>query len=903
MNAQTRYQQVKTLYLRLVEQPESARDALLAAECAADPALRREVEALLAADAEPPPDTPGARRVPPGYTLKRLLGRGGMGEVWLAERDHDGVRQPVALKFLHHEAWSQPAHQARFRSERRILASLDHPHIARLYDGGTLADGTPYLAMEFVDGERLDAWVQRRQPDLRTLIRLLVSIARALQAAHQRLVVHRDLKPANIMIDSYGAPKLLDFGIAKLLDDTSGSFETATGEQLLTPRYAAPEQVRGEAISTATDVYSFGVMAYELLTGALPYADAKATPALIRAILDSEPLRASLALRAETTRIAPAALRGDLDAILLKCLRKDPAARYRGAAELGDDLEAWLRGMPVSARAGSRRYALAKFALRHRYLVGSVAAVLLVVLVSSVVLWQQLQETRRQRDHAAHQRDKAEQVTSFLVELLRNADPTRSRGEDISVRQALERGTSSLETRLAGHDDTRAWLYAQLALIHAELGDPERSLAQAAQALRIADAIHLGGGERRAIDYAHALAMTKSGRGAEVVATLRGIATSATEAGDSLQASDAWLQLATIAQERRDTAQARTAAAASAGILVRALGVANREAALAIPVDAQSEPLLSRLAALSQIECGIEIDAREQQSALSLCTTTAALKHRVYPDDHPTHLVAAQSLANLASMRGDRAAALAMREEILAGTRRIFGPAHTRTGYALFNLAVSYTDQGDAARAEALYREALAVLEKQLGRDHRSTLVVRNNLANLLMDHGKPREALQMCRELLADRQRVLGTSHPDVAQSLMNLASAEATLQDYAAAVEHSRQAQAMYLALLGSDNHDSVLAGYQLALREWQAGQPAPAREHAAAALAAYEKLGEEPDERGASRFLLARIEWDLGHQPQAVALAEAALLEARAHGGPGFELAEVQAWLAQHPDPGAD
>ena len=242
-----------------------------------------------------------------------------------------------------------------------------------MIDGGETEDGTPYLAMEYVDGERLDDWVARTRPGLRQLIRVLMSIARALQAAHQRLVVHRDLKPANILIDSYGAPKLLDFGIAKLLDDTSGAVETATGEQLLTPRYAAPEQIRGEAISTATDVYSFGVMAHELLTGTLPYAgDTKGTPALLRAIVDSEPLRASSAPRADgDTGVSRAALRGDIDAILLKCLRKDPAARYRGAADLADDLDAFLHGRPVAARAGSRRYAMVKFAARHRYLVAS----------------------------------------------------------------------------------------------------------------------------------------------------------------------------------------------------------------------------------------------------------------------------------------------------------------------------------------------------------------------------------------------------------------------------------------------------------------------------------------------------------------------------------------------------
>lgn len=903
MTTRERYQQVKALYLQLVECTPDQRVALLDAACAGDADLRNEVQCLLDADTQaapaPPPAATDGPTAPAGYLLKRLLGRGGMGEVWLAEREHDGFRQPVALKLLHRDAWRQAERQARFRSERRILASLDHPHIARLYDGGTLPDGTPYLAMEYVDGERLDEWVARTRPGLRELIGVLVTIARALQAAHQRLVVHRDLKPANILIDSYGAPKLLDFGIAKLLDDTSGAIETATGEQLLTPRYAAPEQIRGEPISTATDVYSFGVMAYELLTGALPYAgDSKGTPALLRAIVDSEPLRPSTAPRGgDATGVAAAALRGDIDAILLKCLRKQPAARYRGAAELADDLEAWLHGRPVAARAGSRRYALGKFISRHRYLAGSAAVVLAVVLVSALLLWRQLDATRLQRDVAEHQRDKAEQVTGFLVELLRNADPTRSRGEDISVRQALERGAQSLESRLSGHADTRAWLYAQLALIHAELGDPERSLALAEQALSTAADARLDGRERRAIDYAYAVAMAKSGRGAEVVDRLQAIAQDAQQANDALQAGDAWLQLASIAQERRDSEQARAAAERSSAILLQLLGVTDLPSALAVPVRGDHEAALTRLAALAQIRCSIETDARAEDLALALCTTTAALKRRIWPEDHPTHLVTTATLANLAAMRGDQQAAMTLRQEILTRTRKIYGEAHTRTGYALFNLALSLAESGDIEAAETHYRAALATLQQQLGADHRSTLVVKNNLALLLVDHGDASEGLRLCRELLADRRRVLGEAHPDVAQSLMNLASAEAATAQMAAAVEHSQQALAMYRELLGPDNHDSVLATYQLALREWQAGQLGPADAHATQALAAYEKLTEEPDERGATRFLLARIEWDLGRQASALQRANQALEEARLHGGPGFELAEVQRWLAEH------
>ncbi|MDC8011475.1 serine/threonine-protein kinase [Tahibacter soli] len=322
------------------------------------------------------------------FALDARLGRGGSGTVYRARRT-DGFEQVVAVKLLHHRA--DAALLRRFERERSILAGLAHPHIARLFDAGTATDGTPYLVLELVDGVTWDVWLTQRTPDLRTRLQRFIAVCEAVEYAHRRLLVHRDIKPANILVDATGQPRLLDFGIAALLGGEGETTLTREGGRAMTPAYAAPEQIRGEPVTTATDVYALGLVLYETLTGRHALREpGDSDLALMRAITERDALRPSLrAAAADAPPIPPQTLRGDLDNIVLAAIEKDPQRRYGSARALIDDLEAWLAGRPVSARPHTPWYLLRKFAGRNRLAVAVAAVAAIGVLAAgAIALWQ-----------------------------------------------------------------------------------------------------------------------------------------------------------------------------------------------------------------------------------------------------------------------------------------------------------------------------------------------------------------------------------------------------------------------------------------------------------------------------------------------------------------------------------
>ena len=421
-----RYQQVDALFQSALELEPDRRPAFLDHACAGDPWLRREVEALLAADAHaesfmekparagarPVSDTPDGltpgRRIGP-YEVQRELGRGGMGAVYLAERADGVYHKPVALKVIRGEM-ATPAMRHRFHTEREILAALDHPNIARLLDGGTTEEGLPYLVMDYVEGEPLDAYCATRKLSIRARLALFRTVCAAVAYAHQNLIVHRDLKPSNILVTADSTVKLLDFGIAKLLSPKRGSHtaDLTAAARLMTPDYASPEQYRGAAITTASDVYSLGVLLYELLAGHRPYRVTGQTPAEVERVLcETEPERPSVVARRQGARDWKD-LAGDLDTIVGVALRKEPARRYASVPEFSEDLRRYLEGRPVGARRDTLAYRGAKFVRRNKWGVAA-AALIAVVLLGGVigVAWQ-ARIARAQRAEAVAQRIKAE---------------------------------------------------------------------------------------------------------------------------------------------------------------------------------------------------------------------------------------------------------------------------------------------------------------------------------------------------------------------------------------------------------------------------------------------------------------------------------------------------------------
>jgi len=378
------------------------------------------------------------------YRLLREIGAGGMASVWLAERTDMLQGRQVALK-LPRLLGARTELSARLAREREILATLQHPHIARLYDAGVADDGQPYLALEYVCGERLDTYCTRNALDVPARLRLFLQVARAVAYAHAQLVVHRDLKPSNILVTEAGEVRLLDFGIAKLLEDAAGAPETELtrlGGRALTPEYAAPEQILGQTIGTAADIYALGVVLFELLTGARPYKlrrDSRA--ALEDAIVQTDvPRPSTVAPDARLSR----QLRGDLDTIVLKALKKAPAERYGTVLGLAEDIERHLARRPVLARPDSRWYRLSRFVARNRTAVGATAAVLVAVLAGAAAALWQAHEARQQRDLAAYQQWRAQTANEFLGFLITDL---AADGRPVSMADLLDRGAAMVETR------------------------------------------------------------------------------------------------------------------------------------------------------------------------------------------------------------------------------------------------------------------------------------------------------------------------------------------------------------------------------------------------------------------------------------------------------------------------
>ena len=492
-------QRLKEVFALALEQPEDGRERFLDSVCD-DPALRREVETLLAAHGDPHPiierndfaassliGAPGAGyegRLFGHYRVLSELGRGGMGTVYLAERSDGEFEQRVALKVVR-RSFADSDLRRRFRRERQILASLNHPNIARLFDGGVSEDGEPYLVMEYVEGSRIDDYCEERGLSVEGRLRLFLTVCGAVQHAHQNLIVHCDLKPTNIMVTRGGEVKLLDFGVAKLLNPEpagAGLTQTQTQQLALTPEYASPEQVRGGRVTTATDVYSLGVILYELLTGERPSQPKDTSPEKLSREHDSAPSKPSeVALtrppdgtrgaRSRPTTRHPKLPRGDLDSIVLMAISKDPARRYRSAEQLAEDIKRHLNGRPVVARPATYRYHAAKFVRRNRVGVAAAGLVFLSLVFGLVATAWQARAARRAQA-------RAEETKSFLERMLNYSNPILTgNGRETTVADVLDEAAARLEGgEFSQQPEVRAEL--EYSIGHAYLAQGKSHLAE-----------------------------------------------------------------------------------------------------------------------------------------------------------------------------------------------------------------------------------------------------------------------------------------------------------------------------------------------------------------------------------------------------------------------------------------
>lgn len=517
-----RWREIERIFYETLELPEPQRADFLAQACNGDATLQREVNSLLAAHQEAhgflasadvplsakqvlqrPTTNGGTQRIGP-YQLLHELAQGGMGTVWLAERADEQYKQKVAIKLLKTGA-NNPDIAHRLRHERQILADLNHPNIARLLDGGTTESGQPYLVMEYIEGMPIDAYCREQQLTLRARLQLFRQVCAAVQYAHQHLIIHRDLKPANILVTTDGTPKLLDFGIAKLLQpDPSQAYQTQTGQTPMTPAYASPEQVRNEKLTTTSDVYSLGVVLYELLTERSPYQLKTNTfNEMLRAICEQEPTRPSLVTKSEvgsqklegkrkfaflpTTdfQLPTTLLKGDLDSIVLMALRKEPTARYASVEQFSTDIQRYLDGLPTLARKGTLAYRTVKYVRRHKVPVAAATLILLSLLTGIGATSRQAQIARAEQAKAEAERIRAEQALAVADEQRHRAERAlaevkaeRTRAENALTTAEQRRQQAEAARTEANQQRTAAEEERNVAQTQRKLADEQRQRAE-----------------------------------------------------------------------------------------------------------------------------------------------------------------------------------------------------------------------------------------------------------------------------------------------------------------------------------------------------------------------------------------------------------------------------------------
>jgi serine/threonine-protein kinase len=797
----------------LVEAAERAGDFLERPVDACAAGLLREIaeeaEEEAGVDATERGSAAGGRLGP--YRLVRELGRGGMGAVYLAERDDQQYDRRVAVKVLPAGLLNRSL-RTRFLLERRILASLEHPNIARLYDAGVGEDGTPYFVMEFVEGRRIDVHCDQSRLPIRARLALLDQVCDAVQFAHRNLVVHRDLKPANILVSNDGSVKLLDFGIAKLLRTEADAGVTLTGGgglQAFTPEYASPEQLRGEPISTSTDVYALGVLLFELLAGCWPYPlRDRSVPLVERAVLEQDPERPSAAIvrssekggpetsvserRSTTLAALRRQLRGDLDNIVLTALRKEPRHRYASVQHFRDDLHRYLASQPVHARSATWGYRAGKFVRRHRAGVaaGALVAASLVAGMAGTV-WQARTASREAR--------RADQVRQFVVNLFEVADPDRSKGDSITARALLDRGAARLDTELAAEPELRAEMLAVLGGIYEKLGLYDRARPVLEEALAVREA-RLG---------SHHLVVAQSAAA---------LASVLYEQGEYQRAEE--LTRKGLAARRERLGLEDTLVAASMTDLAAILSAQGKEE------DAES-----------LYRAGLEIDRMH------------GAQERVGTDLH--------NLSATLSRRGKYEEALALGEEALTLRRRLRGDEHTEVAVSLVNLAGILRAVGEYDRAEKLLRESLGMRRRLLGDDHPHVAVTLNNLGLLLQSLGRLEEAERHLREGLAIRRAAFGDDNPDVAASLNNIGVLLYARGDFPDAADHFQRALEIWRPALGETHPNTIHALNNLGATRRDQGDIEKAEPLLREALALRRKaLGDEHPDVAASYNNLAEL-----------------------------------------------
>lgn len=837
-----RWRRVKEIFHSALEHEPATRTAFLDDRCGDDEDLRREVNSLLAAhEAEPEfierpaidpssmsgdgGDDPRGGTVVGRYLIERRIASGGMGVVYLAKRADDAYQTQVAVKILRVDRlFDTPRRRIdlmrRFRRERQTLANLNHPNIARLHDGGTTDEGLPYFVMDYIDGRPIDEYCDAEKLSTNERLEMFRTVCGAVHYAHQRLVVHRDLKPSNTLVDSDGTPHLLDFGIAKLLDGSSARAvtNTRTGAQPMTPEYASPEQIRGDRITTATDVYSLGVILYELLTGHRPYRlSGMPRHELGRVICEQQPDRPSTIVMSAGERptqdgfdsivLTPESvsltrdgtpdrlkrqLAGDLDLIVLKALRKEPQRRYASAEELSEDVRRHLSGEAILARPSSLVYQVRVFTRRNKLLVGAFVMVLAALVTGFVASTVQYFRAERRKAEAVA-------VTEFLSDTLASVDPAEAKGQEPTVREVLRRAALQIDDAFPDQPLVAATLRTTIGNTFRALGDrvtAERHLSVALALRRdqlgtqhpdtlrsannltnlLADA---GRYEEAEEQYRRTLAAQKRILGDEhpdTLASMNNLAAALQfqgklKAARSLHRNVLAVSRRTLGEEHPDTLQSMHNLAnvlGDQGKLDEAEELHRRVLEARRRILGEEHP--ETLASMRNLALVLG-QARKLSEAEKYHRETLALERRVHGENHPKTLSSLGSLAVALVDVGKLGEAEALLHQVLEGRRTTLGEEHPDTLQSMDNLANVLAARSALDDAEVLHRRTIELRRRVLGEEHADTLLSMNNLANVLSGQGKDAEAAALHQQTLATQRRVLGDRHPDTLVSMNNVA------------------------------------------------------------------------------------------------------------------------------------
>jgi len=784
-----RWQQIQGLFHDAADLPQPEQRSFLESACANDEALLAEVLAMLEQDANGhslldrnlaeiahetlAPDLSGndslAQDALPSsiprefgpYRILKLLGEGGMGVVYLAERTDLGSQ--VAIKILR-DAWLSPARRERFSSEQRTLGQLNHPLIARLYDADTLDDGTPWFVMEYVDGVPLTQYCREHRSTLNERLKLFRAVCEAVQYAHSNAVIHRDLKPSNILVKGDGTVRLLDFGIAKQIESLDLAADqtplvTMTGLRLLTPAYASPEQIRGDHVGIATDVYSLGVILYELLAGQLPFDLSRLTPAEAATVITSqEPVKPSAAAKRESNPASPASdarayeltsthlslsksAWADLDVLCLSAMHKDPKRRYRTVDALMRDVDHFQNGEPLEARPDTWQYRVGKFVRRNRRAVTATAAIFIVIvaLVSFFTV-----RLAKARDTALAEAARTQRIQRFMANLFQGGDAAAGPSDSLRVITIVDRGVQEAKA-LNSDPKVQAELYENLGGIYEKLGkfDQADSLLSAA------------------LDQRKSLFGPDSPEVAESLTAL------------GLLRSD---------QARLQEAEQLTR---------QGMEMSQRRLPPTHPARAQALRAYGKVLA--------ERGSYDQ----AIAALNEAVRLQSAPGVAPAEL--AESLSMLADANysaGHYDVCNASYPRILAMRRQVYGERHPLVADTLGSMAAVQSDLGYYPEAERLDRQSLDIIQAYYGSDHPKTANRLTNLAQALSYQHKFDEAVSLLNQALAIEEHVYGAAHPELAETLNELGNVASMQDHYDDAREKFQRAADIYRSVYG-DHH----------------------------------------------------------------------------------------------------